>query len=536
MAYPYYQNNLNGWGTEQLQFGAPPPINFQPQPSWGGLDFFRAHAAVPDPTLYNQAFSRVRDVSGIAGLGVGMHEARHWHRRAYGGLGQLNQMTPSEIGHAAAYESYRIWIHNSSLYEPLGADVERQREGLIGLAVAETTRLFQYSGRAMDNYGRMTATESAAATASLIFGQSMDTEDFGAGAYGGMAGAGMAGAMSPGGFAGGMGAGGMGMGGMGMGTPGSMGGGMMGAGGMGAGGMGAGGMGGMGGYPGGMADPYAMDNQIGWPRRRHRHRHSSGPTVIQLRNDGLPPTVYNPGYGGASPVPIPGAGMGAGMGGASMGGVGMGAGLGGAGMGAGYGAQLGVPGMGMGGSPYGGSPYGGSMPGAMPGSMPGSMYGGASPIYAGGGVSPYGAGAYPQGTTNTIMLPRRHHHHHRHRSSSSTGHHHRRAKSVDSGSTARNIGGAVAGAVGGAAGAIGGAAGGLVGGLARGAVGGLTGGAVNGGMGGGMMGPRSGYGLGPAGGGFAGSSIGAYPGYGGAGYGGAGYGGAGYGGGGVYRY
>lgn len=46
-------------------------------------------------------------------------------------------MQPSEIGHAAAYEAYRTWIHNSSIYEPLSGDVGRQREGLTGLAIAE---------------------------------------------------------------------------------------------------------------------------------------------------------------------------------------------------------------------------------------------------------------------------------------------------------------------------------------------------------------------------------------------------------------
>lgn len=46
-------------------------------------------------------------------------------------------MGATEIGHSAAYEAYRTWIHNSSIYEPLSGDVERQREGLVGLAVAE---------------------------------------------------------------------------------------------------------------------------------------------------------------------------------------------------------------------------------------------------------------------------------------------------------------------------------------------------------------------------------------------------------------
>ena len=47
-------------------------------------------------------------------------------------------LNADEVGHAAAYEAYRTWIHNSSLYEPLSADNERQREALVGLAVAES--------------------------------------------------------------------------------------------------------------------------------------------------------------------------------------------------------------------------------------------------------------------------------------------------------------------------------------------------------------------------------------------------------------
>jgi hypothetical protein len=46
-------------------------------------------------------------------------------------------MLPEHIGHAAAYEAYRMWTHNSSVHEPLSGDTARQREGLIGLAVGE---------------------------------------------------------------------------------------------------------------------------------------------------------------------------------------------------------------------------------------------------------------------------------------------------------------------------------------------------------------------------------------------------------------
>ena len=50
-------------------------------------------------------------------------------------------MQPHEIGHAAAYEAYRTMIHNSSIYESFNHDIERQREALTGLAVAEGPQL-----------------------------------------------------------------------------------------------------------------------------------------------------------------------------------------------------------------------------------------------------------------------------------------------------------------------------------------------------------------------------------------------------------
>jgi hypothetical protein len=49
----------------------------------------------------------------------------------------IDDFTPQQLGHAAAYEAYRYWLHNPSLYGPFQDDFERQREGLIGLAVAE---------------------------------------------------------------------------------------------------------------------------------------------------------------------------------------------------------------------------------------------------------------------------------------------------------------------------------------------------------------------------------------------------------------
>ncbi|KAJ8077049.1 hypothetical protein PM082_001472 [Marasmius tenuissimus] len=185
MAYSYYQQySPSNWGTNRFQFGAPPAPSFHPQPSWGGVDFYRAHAPSSDISLFDHAWNRVRDHrhygsgSHFGGIrGVGVHEARHWHNRIYGGMGDLGQMSPEEMGHAAAYEAYRTWIHNKYMYEPLSGDRERQREGIIGLAVAEASRLLQSSPRGMDPFMRQVAAEAAAATASELYYWSRDRDE-----------------------------------------------------------------------------------------------------------------------------------------------------------------------------------------------------------------------------------------------------------------------------------------------------------------------------------------------------------------------
>lgn len=52
----------------------------------------KLHRSVSTRSLFDHAWNRVRDFTGIGGMeriGVGMHEARHWHRRAYGGVVSL---------------------------------------------------------------------------------------------------------------------------------------------------------------------------------------------------------------------------------------------------------------------------------------------------------------------------------------------------------------------------------------------------------------------------------------------------------------
>lgn len=440
MSYPYYQSTLDGWGSNQFQFGRPPPVRFQPQPSWGGHDYFRAHAPHIDPAIFNQVYSKISDAD-MTPVGVGINEARIWHRRAYGGLCAINALTPQEIGYASAYEAYRVWIHNNSLYEPLGAEIERQREAFTGLAIAEAIRMYMIS-RPADADGCMPTCEAAAATASHIFDESL-SGSVGSDMSAGMCGPGMgAGATSPG--FGRFEAAGSGM---------------------------AGGI-----------DPHAIDYEAPYFRQRSgRHRRLSMPAPYGATGAYSPRAGTAMGGIGGSPYLGTAPSMGMGANPAFYGG----------------GSPL-AGGNGMGASGMHGGVYPSYHNGA--GS---SVYGGASPVYPppiyGASSSPYTStpnvttvSAYP-GTTTVIQLPRR-----RHRSSSRHRHKHRdgRARSAEpdmirytgamgspsnnfrgaAGGAARAVGGAVGGIAGGAAGLVGGA----VGGLTRGAVGGFTKGAIGG--------------------------------------------------------
>ncbi|KAI0365668.1 hypothetical protein BV20DRAFT_1046655 [Pilatotrama ljubarskyi] len=388
MAYSYYQSNLPGWGTSQFQFGPPPQPAFQPQPSWRGFDFYNAHAVNPDPSLYESIMMRLRD---LLGMGIGHHEARHWHRRVYSGLVSLSQLLPADIGAAAAYEAYRTWKHNSFLYEPLSADRERQREGLIGMAIAETQRLWQYSGRPLDTYGLRAACEAAASAAHVLADR-------------------LFGWTSGGGIGGGYAS-----------------------------------------SYGSNADAYGYGD--GYRRGRSRHNSFTAPSVVRVGSSPYADPLASPygvgGVPGAAPMPIPGTATSynAGMPGPYGAAAGMSGSYGATpGMAGSYGA---TPGMaasyaygGASPNPYAAAPYGAG------------AYQTAAPGYpaAGYGVGAYGAGTYGAGTYGAgygtgggVVLPngqtvppgstvivshsgrsRRHsssssghrHHHHRHRSSS----------------------------------------------------------------------------------------------------------------------
>jgi hypothetical protein len=97
-------------------------------------------------------------------------------------------MMPQQIGFAAAYEAYRQIRYRSNVYNHLYTDYELQRAALRALAIAEgmslsillclmsyvsfhltkAARLWQDTGRGIDQYGLQMACDAAAATASHI--------------------------------------------------------------------------------------------------------------------------------------------------------------------------------------------------------------------------------------------------------------------------------------------------------------------------------------------------------------------------------
>ncbi|CCM01609.1 uncharacterized protein FIBRA_03669 [Fibroporia radiculosa] len=423
MAYAHYQSNGDNWGTSQFKFGAPPPPAFEPEASWDGTRYFQAHSFYSDPNFYNSVVGRMSMAAGI-----GFNEARHWHRRIYGGLVNLAQVLPADIGAAAAYEAYRIWkYHQNIVYQPLNNDPERQREALVAMAIAESTQLWQYTGRALDAYGRQDAAEAAAGTAQRIARRVLFMETAGAGAGGMGMGAGMgAGDM---GMGAGMGAGGMGMGAGGMGMGAGMGAGV-GAGGMSPGmgtGIGGGGMGG--GLGGGSINPidyanggintlnYAGRAGTGviardYARPRGIRRVSSASSTLSglaAGGGGISPMSA-----AGTPIPSPRLGMGTGIGSGGIGaapGMNAGMGMGAAGYpAAGTGALGGVGGAGtipLNASVYGAGGLGGGVgtSGVMSGGTAGTMYGGI-PGTTGGAVGAPMAGYGTQmGTTGMGGYP-----------------------------------------------------------------------------------------------------------------------------------
>ncbi|KAF8596103.1 hypothetical protein BDV93DRAFT_78558 [Ceratobasidium sp. AG-I] len=167
--YNYYrQHNPTMWGTQEYALDSPPAPRYQPQPQWRGGDYYRAHNdGMQDSSAFDYVWGRMKN--HVIG-GPSRREAQSWHKRVYGGLVDVASMMPTEIGAAAGYEAWRFFDHHRGIYrQPLMDDREREGEALVGLAVGEAEKLWAYTRRHGDKYGKREALETAAAVAMKLY-------------------------------------------------------------------------------------------------------------------------------------------------------------------------------------------------------------------------------------------------------------------------------------------------------------------------------------------------------------------------------
>ncbi|QRV96772.1 hypothetical protein RhiJN_24790 [Ceratobasidium sp. AG-Ba] len=173
--YNYYrQHNPNTWGTDNYTFDSPPAPRYQPQPQWRGADYYRAHNdGIADSSAFDYVWGRIK--SRVSST-MSRKDAQRWHRRVYGGQVDVATMLPIEIGGAAGYEAWRFFDHHRGIYRsPLMDDYERESEALVGLAVGEAEKLWTYTNRRGDKYGKREAMEAAAAVAMKLYRKGKDS-------------------------------------------------------------------------------------------------------------------------------------------------------------------------------------------------------------------------------------------------------------------------------------------------------------------------------------------------------------------------
>ncbi|CAE6421042.1 unnamed protein product [Rhizoctonia solani] len=167
--YDYYRRrNPTSWGRSDYILDSPPAPGYQPQPQWRGSDYYRAHyGSHHDPSLFDSVLGRVRSHFRSP---ISRHDARSWHQRVYGGMVDVATLMPAEIGAAAGYEAWRFWEHHRGIYrQPLMDDHEREGEALIGLAVGEAEKLWDYTRRHHSGPEKREVLEVAAAVAMKLF-------------------------------------------------------------------------------------------------------------------------------------------------------------------------------------------------------------------------------------------------------------------------------------------------------------------------------------------------------------------------------
>ncbi|KIM31925.1 hypothetical protein M408DRAFT_6928 [Serendipita vermifera MAFF 305830] len=169
--YGYYQQQAPGWGSAAEYQPMPPPMPaYTPASNWGGYDYYQAHTGDTDRSLFDSIWGRFKSALGFSTQGYSRQHAKQLYRRIYGGMADLMEVPPEELGAAAGYEAVRIWEYHHNLYQaPLNHDLDREREALGGLAIGEANKLWGRANPYRQRHGRRICAEVAIATAERIF-------------------------------------------------------------------------------------------------------------------------------------------------------------------------------------------------------------------------------------------------------------------------------------------------------------------------------------------------------------------------------
>ncbi|KAF9451294.1 hypothetical protein P691DRAFT_808281 [Macrolepiota fuliginosa MF-IS2] len=157
----FHQPVIPGQGMNQFSSGPMQP-SLQTRSYWDDQDYRTTNV---NPNPYNYGAGRFEDDPDVSSS-VDINEARSLHTQAYQ-YRELQGLSPPELGHAAAYQAYCMLNEGP----PRRGGSEHEREALIGLAVAEASRLMQQSRRNQNIDACTTASGAAARTASRIFAQ-----------------------------------------------------------------------------------------------------------------------------------------------------------------------------------------------------------------------------------------------------------------------------------------------------------------------------------------------------------------------------
>ncbi|KAG8835039.1 hypothetical protein FRC17_005661 [Serendipita sp. 399] len=178
--YGYYQQQAPNWASSQFEPLPPPMPTYHPSTNWRGYDYYQAHSGDADrwfvdpftmtSSLFDNVWGRFKSAMGFTTQGYSRQHAKQIYRRIYGGVADLLECSPEELGAAAGYEAIRLWEYHHNLYQtPLNHDLDREREALGGLAIGEANKLWARADPYRTRRGKRACAEVAMATVQRIF-------------------------------------------------------------------------------------------------------------------------------------------------------------------------------------------------------------------------------------------------------------------------------------------------------------------------------------------------------------------------------